>query len=72
MAKIMGGKVFKADPNVNKIGVKTWREYIKNPNLLCDIAGINIPAIFINAGKDIRLNWPTKTVSKSNSKRGIF
>jgi len=48
---------------VNKIDHLSWREYIKNPNLLHDIANINVPAIFINAGKDIRLNWPTEQLA---------
>ena len=67
-----GGKVFQADPNVNKIGSRTWNEYIKNPDLLRDIAGINIPAIFINAGKDIRPNWPTKQLANLFKKGEYF
>ncbi len=58
-----GGKIFQADPEVNKIGNKTWSEYIRNPNLLSDIAGINITAVFINAEKDIRPNWPTQQIA---------
>ena len=66
-----GGKVFQADPNVNKIGSRTWNEYIKNPNLLSDIAGIKVPAIFINAGKDIRPNWPTIQLANL-FKKGVY
>lgn len=58
-----GGKVFEADPAVNKMGNQSWREYIKRPNLLRDIADIKVPAIFINAGNDIRPNWPTQQLA---------
>ena len=66
------GKVFQADSNVNKIGSHTWYEYIKNPNLLSDIASINVPAIFINAEKDIRPNWPTKQLANLIRKGEYF
>ena len=67
-----GGKIFQADPKVNKTGSLSWREYIKNPNLLHDIASINVPAIFINAGKDIRLNWPTEQLANLIKKGEYF
>ncbi len=67
-----GGKIFQADPKVNKIGSLSWREYIKNPNLLHDIASINVPAIFVNAGKDIRLNWPTEQLANLIKKGKYF
>ena len=67
-----GGKIFQADPKVNKIGSLSWREYIKNPNLLHDISSINVPAIFINAGKDIRLNWPTEQLANLIKKGEYF
>ncbi|MCC7477610.1 alpha/beta hydrolase [bacterium] len=53
-----GGIVFNADPEVNRIGNKTWREYIKRPALLRELADLQIPALFIAAGNDIRPNWP--------------
>ncbi len=58
-----GGKEFQADPMVNKIGNQTWRAYIKRPNLLKDIASIQVPAVFISAEKDIRPNWPTQQLA---------
>ncbi|MCB0629526.1 MAG: alpha/beta hydrolase [Saprospiraceae bacterium] len=58
-----GGKIFQADPAVNKLGVQSWRAYIKRPELLHDIANIQVPAIFINAGNDIRPNWPTQQLA---------
>lgn len=64
MGEDLGGKVFKADPKVNEIGNRSWREYIKREGLLHDIAAIECPALFICAGSDIRPNWPTKQISR--------
>lgn len=59
----LGSKVFKADPLVNEIGNASWREYIKKEGLLFEISQIDIPGLFINGGKDIRPNWPTKQLA---------
>ena len=58
-----GSQEYKADPHVNPRGNRSWREYIKHPTLFREIADLNIPASFINAGNDIRLNWPTKQLA---------
>lgn len=58
-----GGKVFDADPEVNRIGNASWKQYIKRPTLLRDLANIKAPATFINAGDDIRPNWPTMQIA---------
>jgi len=58
-----GGKVFIADPEVNRIGNQSWRAYIKRPDLLSDLASLTMPAIFINAGEDIRPSWPTQQIA---------
>jgi pimeloyl-ACP methyl ester carboxylesterase len=54
-----GGKAYTAAPGVNEIGNATWCDFIKGPTLLRDISRLGIPAVFINAGNDIRPNWPT-------------
>jgi proline iminopeptidase len=54
-----GGRVFDADPNVNKRGNESWRQFITRPTLLRELANIKVPAVFINAAADIRPNWPT-------------
>ena len=54
-----GGREYRSDPEVNRIGNATWRDFITNPTLLLDISRLKIPAVFINAGGDIRPNWPT-------------
>lgn len=51
-----GGQVF--DAEVNAMGNASWRQYIQRPELLRDLAQLEIPAIFLAAGADIRPNWP--------------
>ncbi|MEM7367898.1 MAG: alpha/beta hydrolase [Bacteroidota bacterium] len=58
-----GGKIFKADPEVNRIGNKSWRSYIHRPSLLAEIAEIQVPAIYISASEDIRPSWPTQQLA---------
>ena len=45
---------FKAHPDINPEGNKSWKAYIKRPTLFQEIAELSLPAFFINAGKDIR------------------
>jgi proline iminopeptidase len=58
-----GGKVFIADVDVNPMGNQSWKEFIKQPDLLNRIARIDCPVAFINAGDDIRPNWPTQQLA---------
>ena len=59
----LGGHEYKADSAVNPDGNRAWREYIKRPTLLREIADLHMPATFINGGKDIRPNWPTEQLA---------
>lgn len=59
----LGGVVFKADENVNNVGNRTWREYIKRPEMFREIADLAIPATFINGSEDIRPSWPTRQLA---------
>lgn len=59
----LGGVEFTADTVVNREGDDDWREYVKRPDLLREIADLDIPATFINGGKDIRPNWPTQQLA---------
>ena len=59
----LGGLVFTADPNVNTRGNHGWREYVKRPTLFREIADLDMPAVFINGGMDIRPNWPTEQLA---------
>jgi proline iminopeptidase len=58
-----GGKQFDADPDVNRQGNATWREYCRRPDLLRDLSALEVPCVFINAGEDIRPNWPTQQLA---------
>lgn len=59
----LGGHENQADPAVNPDGNRSWREYIKRPTLFREIADMDIRAVFINGGEDIRPNWPTKQLA---------
>lgn len=58
-----GGKEFIADPLVNEIGNRSWKEYIKREHLLSDLARIAPPVIFIGGTEDIRPAWPTRQLA---------
>ena len=59
-----GGKVFVADPEVNRIGNASWRRYIHRPGLLKEISEIQVPAIYLCASEDIRPSWPTQQLAQ--------
>lgn len=59
----LGGKVFHADPEVNKQGSSSWRAFCKRPTLLRELANLDVPCVFINASEDIRPNWPTQQLA---------
>lgn len=48
---------------VNKLGNKSWQEYIQHPTLLKRISELNIPALFVYGSKDIRPSWPAEQVA---------
>lgn len=54
---------FTADPRVNEMGNRTYKTYIKRPELLSEIAGLSLPATYIAASEDIRPNWPIKQLA---------
>lgn len=58
-----GGREFHADPRVNRQGNATWREYCRRPELLHELAELDLPCVFINAGDDVRPNWPTQQLA---------
>ena len=59
-----GGIQFTADQDVNPKGNKSWRQYIKRPELFRELSQISIPCVFINGGQDIRPNWPTQQLAE--------
>lgn len=59
----LGGKIFHADPEVNRQGNASWRCYCQRPTLLRELADLQIPCVFINATEDIRPNWPTQQLA---------
>lgn len=59
----VGGKVFRADPEVNRQGNADFRAYCRRPGLFRDLANLATPCVFINASDDIRPNWPTQQLA---------
>ena len=59
----LGGVTFTVDPNVNAECTRSWREYIKQPTLLHELAKFEFPATFIYGSEDIRPDWPTRQLA---------
>lgn len=59
----LGGKVFHADPAVNRQGNADFRAYCRRPGLFRELADLATPCVFINAANDIRPNWPTRQLA---------
>jgi proline iminopeptidase len=58
-----GGKVFHADPEVNRLGNASWSAFCRRPELLRELTDLAIPCVFITAADDIRPNWPTQQLA---------
>lgn len=54
---------FPGNDEVNKLGNKSWQEYIQNPMLLKRISNLSIPSLFLYGSKDIRPSWPAEQIS---------
>lgn len=54
---------FPGNDQVNKLGNKSWHEYIQNPQLLKEISQLRIPSLFLYGSNDIRPSWPAEQLS---------
>jgi len=56
---------FAYPPNleVNKQVNLSWKDYIKQPELLARIAKLEMPALFVYGKNDIRPSWPIEQVA---------
>lgn len=50
------------NPEVNRVGNASWREFIKHPILLRRIAELRIPCLAVYGSEDIRPSWPGQQV----------
>ena len=57
------GQQFHSDPAVNVVGNRDWKAFIKRSSLFREVADLDVPCVFINAGDDVRLNWPTQQLA---------
>ncbi len=57
---------FDYPPNleVNAAVNRSWKQYIKRPSLLKEIAHLNHPALFLYGDQDIRPSWPIEQVAR--------
>jgi proline iminopeptidase len=58
------GPAFHSDPAVNVVGNREWKAYIQRPDLFREVADLDLPCVFINAGNDIRPSWPTRQLAR--------
>lgn len=54
---------YPGNDEVNKLGNKSWQEYIQNPLLLKKISELRIPSLFLYGSKDIRPSWTAEQIS---------
>lgn len=59
----LGGAEFSADDRANSEGNRAWRDFLRRPALLREVAELQVPAVFINGSADIRPNWPTQQLA---------
>lgn len=68
--------VYPVNQSVHRSLLESWREFIKQPDLLKRISEIRLPILFLVAEKDIRPSWPIQQLaaliptSESKSIRG--
>jgi proline iminopeptidase len=55
---------FHSDPAVNAVGIRDWNAFVQRPTLFRELADLDLPCVFINAGDDLRLNWPTEQLAR--------
>ena len=51
------------NPEVNRVGNASWREFIKRPTLLRRIAELGVPSLAVHGGEDIRPDWPVRQLA---------
>ncbi|HEK9099983.1 TPA: alpha/beta hydrolase [Bacillus pseudomycoides] len=56
--EICPNSVYSYNKDVHRSLINSWRNFIKQPNLLKEISRIDIPSLFIHGQRDIRPSWP--------------
>lgn len=51
------------NPEVNRVGNASWRTFIKHPLILRRIATLEVPALVVHGGHDIRPAWPAEQLA---------
>jgi len=54
---------YEHSPEVHRQLLEDWRRFIKAPDLLTRIAGLQVPITFLHAANDIRPGWPARQLA---------
>ena len=57
-------QAYPANMEVNKQVNKSWKEYIKRPELFRDLASLTVPGLFVYGRQDIRPSWPVEQLAQ--------
>ncbi|WP_342526772.1 alpha/beta hydrolase [Chryseomicrobium sp. FSL W7-1435] len=49
---------------VHRSLLTSWRDFIKYPDLLNNLAKLDVPTLFVAGGEDIRPSWPIQQLAK--------
>ena len=55
---------YPANMEVNKQVSASWKDYIKRPTLLRDLASLTLPGLFVYGRQDIRPSWPVEQLAQ--------
>ena len=54
---------FPYNPDVNRAGNASWREFIKQPQLLRRISQLSLSTLAVHGSEDIRPDWPVRQLA---------
>ena len=57
-------QAYPANMEVNKQVNESWKDYIKCPTLLRDLASLTLPGLFVYGKQDIRPSWPVEQLAQ--------
>ncbi|MFC4356258.1 alpha/beta fold hydrolase [Chryseomicrobium palamuruense] len=56
--------LYPLNKDVHRSLLTSWRDFIKHPDLLNNLAKLDVPTLFVVAGEDIRPSWPIQQLAK--------
>lgn len=49
---------------VNRAWMRSWRAYLKRPELFAEVASLTVPTLIVTAERDIRPSWPAEQLAR--------